>query len=974
MAHIKVVRRSMRPEEWTQLRFGWLKRHIYSKKWEIKNLMIRDARQTSEMNFDYYSDDYRPLNKGDMYFTPDGTAFIKADVDIPQDMQGEELWFSLKTAAEICVKINGKYVGGVDPNRERMLISPYINDKKTLHFDMMGYNRSKPDDERNPESLSVRGCRQIFEGAYICTVNHAVQNLVWDFELLLDIANSDLFNEDYRAFLNRELNNAMNFIDFDADELTGVDDAKKYIDEVIYANDTYKGTGDVALVAHSHLDIAYYWRRIHAVQKNLRTVLIQLRLMDKYPDFKYTHTQPYVYETLEKYYPDVFAELKQKVANGQFEPVGAMYVEPDCNIPNAESLVRQCLYGQQTYKRMFGKTVNNAWLPDVFGNSWILPQILKKSGVDYFVSNKMSTWNDTNRFPHNNFIWKGIDGSSVYACVPPTHFITWNAPSQIQENWEAYIDKDQGGQTMNMFGYGDGGSGCTEEMIELMHRFDKLSIMPKCEHVGGAEFLEKNLKGNTNLETWDGELYLEMHRGTFTTKSNLKRANRRIENKFRNAEILSLIRGDDNTAEIGALYKKFLVNQFHDILPGSHIHPVYEDAMADYAEVESALDEIIGTGSKYFNTLNFKRDALTFVPNKKGSSTRYGVKGNWIVPNIEAMSSKSLRAVKMSNDWFTVGDVVETPYYSVKFNPDGSIDSLLDKELSREWVDGDFNKLKIYTDCPGNYDAWDILPNYKDKQIDIQVAEPLSLCESDGECASFKAVLKTEKSVWNVVIRLFRQSRGIEVENIVDWHEKHKLAKAEFSCNVLTRKAVCDTSAGFIERDTHKNTSWQQARFETCHHKWCDLAETDGGVALINDGKYGVGFDNNIMSLSLLRATIRPDVTSDMGMHDFCYMIMPHSGDAISSGINNIAFQYNVQLVKSDAQWNLPTFEPLYLQAAKKSEDGSMTVIRLSEQNGCRGKIKLGNKVKLLNMLEEIEGETDVIEYTPFEIITIGVE
>lgn len=974
MAHIKVVRRSMRPEEWTQLRFGWLKRHIYSKKWEIKNLMIRDARQISEMNFDYYSDDYRPLNKGDMYFTPDGTAFIKADVDIPQDMQGEELWFSLKTAAEICVKINGKYVGGVDPNRERMLISPYINDKKTLHFDMMGYNRSKPDDERNPESLSVRGCRQIFEGAYICTVNHAVQDLVWDFELLLDIANSDLFNEDYRAFLNRELNNAMNFIDFDADELTGVDDAKKYIDEVIYANDTYKGTGDVALIAHSHLDIAYYWRRIHAVQKNLRTVLIQLRLMDKYPDFKYTHTQPYVYETLEKYYPDVFAELKQKVANGQFEPVGAMYVEPDCNIPNAESLVRQCLYGQQTYKRMFGKTVNNAWLPDVFGNSWILPQILKKSGVDYFVSNKMSTWNDTNRFPHNNFIWKGIDGSSVYACVPPTHFITWNAPSQIQENWEAYIDKDQGGQTMNMFGYGDGGSGCTEEMIELMHRFDKLSIMPKCEHVGGAEFLEKNLKGNTNLETWDGELYLEMHRGTFTTKSNLKRANRRIENKFRNAEILSLIRGDDNTAEIGALYKKFLVNQFHDILPGSHIHPVYEDAMADYAEVESALDEIIGTGSKYFNTLNFKRDALTFVPNKKGSSTRYGVKGNWIVPNIEAMSSKSLRAVKMSNDWFTVGDVVETPYYSIKFNPDGSIDSLFDKELSREWVDGDFNKLKIYTDCPGNYDAWDILPNYKDKQIDIQVAEPLSLCESDGECASFKAVLKTEKSVWNVIIRLFRQSRGIEVENIVDWHEKHKLAKAEFSCNVLTRKAVCDTSAGFIERDTHKNTSWQQARFETCHHKWCDLAETDGGVALINDGKYGVGFDNNIMSLSLLRATIRPDVTSDMGMHDFCYMIMPHSGDAVSSGINNIAFQYNVPLVKSDAQWNFPTFEPLYLQAAKKSEDGSMTVIRLSEQNGCRGKIKLGEKVKLLNMLEEIEGETDVIEYTPFEIITIGVE
>lgn len=974
MAHIKVVRRSMRPEEWTDLRFGWLKRYIYDNKWEINNLQIRDARQVSEMEFVYYSDDYRPLNKGDMYFTPDGTAFIKTDVNVPEELQGKELWFSLKTAAEICVKVNGKYVGGVDPNRERMLLSPYINDKETLHFEMMGYNRSKPDDERNPESLSVRGCRQIFEGAYLCTVNHAVQDLVWDFELLLDIAKSDLFNEDYRNFLNKELNNAMNFIDFDSDELTGVEECQQYLNDVVFANDNYKGNGDVALIAHSHLDIAYYWRRIHAVQKNLRTVLIQLRLMDQYPDFKYTHTQPYVYETLEKYYPDVFAELKEKVANGQFEPVGAMYVEPDCNVPSAESLIRQCLYGQQTYKRMFGRTVNNAWLPDVFGNSWIMPQILKKSGVDYFVSNKMSTWNDTNRFPHNNFIWKGIDGTEILACVPPTHFITWNMPSQIQENWEAYIDKDSGGQTMNMFGYGDGGSGCTEEMIELMHRFDKLSIMPKCEHMGGAEFLERNLKNNDNLETWDGELYLEMHRGTFTTKSELKRANRRLEYKLRNAEMLSVLRGEDNSAELTDIYKKLLINQFHDILPGSHIHPVYEDTMADYKDIEARLDRIIGTGSKYFNTLNFTRDALTFVPNKKGTATRYGVKGNWIVPNIPAMSSSSLRASGFKEEWITVGDTVETPFYSVKFNNDGSIASLVDKELDRQWVDGDFNKLKIYTDNPGNYDAWDILPNYKDKQIEIKVTEALTLYEQDGESATFKTVLSTDKSSWTMLIRLFRRSRGIEVENIVDWNEKHKLAKAEFECNILSRKALCDTSAGFIERDTHKNTTWQQARFETCHHKWADMAETDAGIALINDGKYGIGFDKNVMSLSLLRATIRPDVTSDMGVHNFCYMIMPHSGDAVHAKINNIAFQYNIPLVKADVQYDGEIFAPLYMQAMKKAEDSDMTVIRLSEQDGKRGKIHLGKKVKLLNMLEEVEGETDIIEYKPFEIITIGVE
>ena len=975
MAHIKVVRRSMRPEEWTRLRFNWLKRYIYKTKWEIENLEIRDARQINEMEFEYYSKDYRPLKKGDIYFTPDGTAFIKADVNIPSELQGQELWFSLKTAAEICVKVNGKYIGGIDPNRERMLLSPYINDKETLHFEMMGYNRSKPDDERNPESLSVRGCRQIFEGAYICVINKEVQELVWDFEVLLDIADSESFSEDYREFLVRELNNAMNLIDFEADEPEGIDEAKKYIEDVIYANDTYKGEGDVALVAHSHLDIAYYWRRIHSVQKNLRTVLIQLRLMDRYPEFIYTHTQPYVYETLEKYYPEVFEELKEKVAKGQFEPVGAMYVEPDCNIPNAESLIRQCLYGQLTYKRMFGKTVNNAWLPDVFGNSWIMPQILKKSGVDYFVSNKMSTWNDTNRFPHNNFIWRGIDGTKILACVPPTHFITWNAPSQIQENWNSYIDKDLGGQTMNMFGYGDGGSGCTEDMLEMMKRFDKISAMPKCEHMGGAEFLEKNLKDNDKLEIWDGELYLEMHRGTFTTKADLKKINRRLEAKFRNAEIVSVMKKLDNQKEITALYKKFLVNQFHDILPGSHIHPVFEDAMRDYKEIEEALDKIIGNKGKYFNTLNFKRDALTFVENKNGTSTRYGKKGNWLIPDIPAMSSKALRAVKRDTSWIKTENLsAVTPFYSVSFNEDGSFSSLYDKELKREWKLGDFNKLKIYEDRPGVYDSWDILPTYKDKQYPVYVEEPTHLAQLDGECAAYETVLKTDNSTWKMIIRLFRQSRGIEVESVVDWQDTHKLAKVEFSCNVLTRKALCDTSAGYIERETHKNTTFQQARFETCHHKWCSVAEVFGGVSIINDGKYGVAFNNSMMSLSLLRATKRPDVTSDLGHHNFCYMIMPHKSDAVNAGINKIALQYNNPLIKCDSAWNFPTFEPLYIQAAKKSEAGDMTVIRLTEQDGDRGIIVLDKPVKLLNMLEEEIGETDIIEYSPFEIITIGVK
>ena len=337
MAHVKVVRRSMRPEEWTDLRFVWLQRGIYEEKFEITDLEIRDARQISEDQYEYYSDEYRPLKKDDMYFTPDGTAFIRGHVQIPAHMKGKNIYFTLHTAAEMIVKINGKYVGGVDPNRERILLNPYI-DSDDLTIEIEAYNRSKPDDERNPASLAHRGCRQIFEGAYLSTIRDNVQSLVYDYILFMDIAHSEYFNEDYRKFLFRELSKALDFIDFDTYE--GVDQAAEYVEKNIYSNTDFKGSGDVALVGHSHLDIAYYWRRIHAVHKNARTILIQLRLMDQYPEFKYTHTQAYTYETLEKYYPELFAELKEKIAAGQFEPVGAMYVEPDCNIPSAESLIR----------------------------------------------------------------------------------------------------------------------------------------------------------------------------------------------------------------------------------------------------------------------------------------------------------------------------------------------------------------------------------------------------------------------------------------------------------------------------------------------------------------------------------------------------------------------------------------------------------------------------------------------------------
>ena len=983
MAHIKVTRRSMRPEEYIELRYAWLKRMVYENMTGIAPVMIRNARQTGENSFDFYDEAPYELKKGDLYYTPDGSVFFTADVTVPPALAGREVYLYFKTTSEVIVKANGRYAGGVDPNRQTVLLTPFL-EKGRAALEMLGFNRSKPDDERNPETLALRGCRQVFEGLYLCTVNEAVQSLCYDLEIFTDIIGSEAFPEDYRAFVTKRVNAALDLIDFEHFRIEDVRRAAAYIEANLYADNTYRGSGKVALVAHSHLDIAYYWRRLHTVQKNLRTVLIQMRLMDKYPEFTYCHTQPYVYETLKEYYPDVFAELKEKVASGQFEPVGAMYVEPDCNIPNAESLVRQCLYGQRFYLENFGFYVDTCWLPDVFGNSWILPQILKKSGVNYFISNKMSTWNDTNRFPHNNFIWRGIDGTDIYACVPPTHFITWNAPSQVVENWEAFQDKDTGAETLNMFGYGDGGSGATEEMIELMRRFQRLSVMPQTRHVRADTFLKENFTEDKDFAVWDGELYLEMHRGTFTTKAALKKYNRELEEKFRTAELLSVLRGADYPAErIRSLYKKFLLQQFHDILPGSHITPVFEDAMADLAEVEKGLDEIIGTGDTYFNTLNFYREGAEFLPCAEGVFTRKGVKGDYFHVNADALGEFDIYTGFKGADWIRVnGNTVETDAYRIVFAPDGSIESLQWGEW--EFVAGTFNKLRLYDDKPGNYDAWDILPNYMENERPLTLLSPFNLTALSGECAEFTVVEGTEKSRIERKIRLFRfvplkNLPGIEVEVIADWHESHKLLKAEFTPNVLTRELTCDTSAGFIKRPMHKNTSWEAARFECCTHKWFDLSETHFGVTVINDGKYGVGVGEKSVTLSLLRATERPDPQSDLGRHDFCYMILPHVGGFTPGRITCAALCYNAPPVRTapvDTSNDLLIFlrqfsDSLNLQALKKSEDGKKTVCRLIETDGTRGNIKLDRTVTVADLLERPLYETDVLEFKPFEIITL---
>ncbi|MGN1021562.1 MAG: glycoside hydrolase family 38 C-terminal domain-containing protein, partial [Aristaeellaceae bacterium] len=430
-----------------------------------------------------------------------------------------------------------------------------------------------------------------------------------------------------------------------------------------------------------------------------------------------------------------------------------------------------------------------------------------------------------------------------------------------------------------------------------------------------------------------------------------------------------------------------LLNQFHDILPGSHIHPVYEDAMADYREISDRLDTILAetAGETYFNTLPVTRDFITFLADEAGDEIRHGERGFWAIPGLPGLTAGAVAKPAGTENWLQAavsGDTlrVETPFYRIAFGPDGSMISLYDRELEREWVKEGcgFNKLHLYEDRPGNYDAWDILPNYKDVERPITVAEPLHLTRQDGVSATFETVLSTGRSTWKMLIRVYAVSRAIEVEHIVDWDEKHKLAKINFGPEVLTRELVCDTSAGFIRRELTKNTTWQQARFEVCHHKWCDMSESGGGVALINEGKYGVGLEGDEISLSLLRATIRPDITSDIGHHDFCYVILPHEGDFLAARVNDAAMQYNVPLRKADVAMPASLRESIcasgmHLQAMKLSEDGGKLVIRLSEQDGRRGVIHFPFPVEKMNLIEDSEGTAETIAFKPFELLTVAV-
>ncbi|MBO4429349.1 MAG: alpha-mannosidase, partial [Clostridia bacterium] len=703
---------------------------------------------------------------------------------------------------------------------------------------------------------------------------------------------------------------------------------------------------------------------------------------------------------------------------GRWEVEGAMWVEADCNIPSGESLVRQLLYGKKFFKDEFGVDCRVLWLPDVFGYSAALPQILKKSGVDWFVTSKIS-WNETNRMPSDLFNWKGIDGTSI-----PTYFLTaqdrkrdgstgnyttYNAilcPKQVAGAYERFNPKELSDEVMITYGYGDGGGGPTEGMIERGRRMTGgLPECPKVKFEFAGEFLsdvEKKTAGK-KMPEWSGELYLEYHRGTYTSQADNKKNNRKSEFLYRDAEALSVL----GEKLLGIPYpqkklldgwEKILLCQFHDVLPGSSIHEVYEDTKVIYEDI-TKIGASVADNVRDAVVKNVKTDGglLVFNPNSFDASAEVMADGEWrYVENVPAMgwavvAPAEKKVPKVSER------KIENDLLSVEFDENMNISRIYDKTEHREVLkSGEVgNAIEAYEDYPRAYDAWEITNYYKEKKFAVN---DVILCEKyvSGEKAGFAVTRKFRNSVIKQTVTLDGHTKNIAFDTELDWKEDHVLLKAAFPINVNANTALYDIQYGCIERPTHENTSWDAAKFEVCAHKYADISERGYGVSLINDCKYGYSASGSTLSLTLLKCATYPDPEADKHYHKFTYVLYPHAGDISAAKTPENAYIVNdplkcVTLTRQDG--NLPERfslvktdkEGTFVEAVKKAENGDGVIVRIYDAINSRGPrtLTFGIKPKeayVCDMLEKegervkIDGNDIVVDVAPFEIKTLKVK
>jgi alpha-mannosidase len=720
---------------------------------------------------------------------------------------------------------------------------------------------------------------------------------------------------------------------------------------------------ELAAIGHAHIDSAWLWPLAETYRKTLRSFSSQLRYMEDYPEYRFACSQAQQYAWIKERNPDLWGRLRAAVERGQFVPVGGSWVEPDCNLPSGESLVRQFLHGQRWFEREFGRRHREFWSPDAFGYAGQLPQILRAAGITRFLTQKLS-WNRFNRPEHHTLTWRGDDGSEVLAHYPPAD--TYNSEVSVPELLKVareYRDHDHARTSLLVFGYGDGGGGPTREMLETLRRATDLQGLPRTAQRTSEEFFDALEAGGGDRPVVTGELYFEYHRGVYTSQARTKRGNRRSERALHDAEFLSCLSSEYPRAELDRLWKLLLLQQFHDILPGSSIRLVYEDAERDLAAVEAGADALTGPGDTLANTIGVARREV--VGESFYEAAPFGV----------------AHAVEPDDEVRLDGLTLENAHLRVTLSADGALVSVLHKASGREALAAPGNALELYDDRPVAFDAWDIDPSALETRRDYPGVTSWS-----ASATPLRAEITFERPWLTQVVRLDAGSRRVEFHTTIDWHEEHTLLKVCFPLAVHARNATYEMPFGHAERPTHRSTSWDRARYEVPGHRWADLSEHGFGVALLNDCKYGWSCHGNELRLSLLRAPRMPDPEADVGRHEFAYALMPHGGGWRDAAVVAEAARFNAPLRWTSAA--LPeSFASvddanLVLDTIKRAEDSDALVLRLYEAHGARGQARLRvaapfSSACRANVLEddgeplEVDGDAVLLAYRPHEILTV---
>ena len=970
------------------------------------------------------------------WYGPDEHYWFYSDTTVPESFQGKPLWMHVCTQIDewddgknpqFLLFVNGEIVQGVDMNHRDVLLSRSAEAGQPLCLELQAYTGTL-----HTEFNLIVEFREI---------DPEIEGLYWDLQVPLQAFPRLEAESQSRMDLERVMNDAINLLDlrtpYSPAFEKSVHEARAYLQKHLY--EELGGHDDViaTCIGHTHIDVAWWWTVAQTREKVARSFATVLKLMDEYPHYRFMSSQPQLYLFLKERYPELYARVKERVREGRWEPEGGMWVEADCNLTSGESLVRQFLHGKRFFREEFGVENRILWLPDVFGYSGALPQIMKECGIEYFMTTKLA-WNQFNKVPYDTFRWRGIDGSEILTHLITTlgvgqdeqksFFTTYNGmlhPDAIIGGWKRYQNKDINNDILVSYGYGDGGGGPTRAMLETSDRMEHgVTGLPRVRQAFARTYfdeLRQRVENNRRLPLWEGELYFEYHRGTYTSMARNKRSNRKAELHMMDLELLSVLASGllpYPAEETDRLWKGVLINQFHDILPGSSIHEVYEVTKREYAAMEETIARLEqermaalcppGDNLTVFNTKGFDGDEIVPLGETDvqalldEAGTLYPVqhteKGAFV--SLKDLPAKGWRTYQTRTEAvsapspFTLSDDrhLETPYYTMELDENGLFARLYDKENRREvFKSGQKgNLMRMYEDKPIYYDNWDIDIYYTEKSWDVTDLQRLEWEEIGPVCAVLKLERKVSNSLIRQTIRFYADSRRIDFETWVDWHEHQHLLKVHFPVDVHTDEATFDIQFGNLKRKITQNTSWDVARFESCGQKWMDLSEGHYGVSLLNDCKYGHSVLDGSMALTLIKSGIEPNPTTDQEEHFFTYALLPHAGDWRNGTVRE-AYCLNQPALsfhggKAGSEYSLASVGApnVVLETIKQAEDGDGWIVRLYECDNARTETFLrwnrpAVSVEECNCIEEKKAdasfENGQIHFTilPYEIKTFRI-